>query len=530
MASDGVKPAEIMPLAHDRRRYPRCGCSADARLRVARGFEPAIPVTVVNYSETGLALRAPKRVLLPVGSTVRLTSACREFFSGHSLRGELVRSEFNGAEAVYGVRFHKLLGEQRSRGVNWGRKLSASLLIVLLALLIPYLKTRNIISFWYAPLWQAYSMIAAIYIVTRIGLSMAYREPRDYGVIKSLSVVLPVKNEEAHIEEVVRRCFQASYPADKLELIVVDDGSTDRTWEVLRRLAPRYPNLTIHKFERNQGKRHGMAWGIRHSRSEIVVFMDSDSLLEPEALYRLIQPFRDERVGAVAGHTDIIVEPKNTISKIETVRYFVSQRVMKAAESVFGAVTCCPGPLSAYRREAILQILDGWLNQKFLGAAATFGDDRSLTNRILRNYRVVYHAGARCGTFAPDTWRTFLKQQLRWKKSWARETLSACIHMWREHPVAALSYYMSVVITLASPFVVLRAFVWSPIALGTIACTPYIVGLMLVFLLLGAIYYYHTQSRYWYYGLIFAAIYSWIFSLQTYYAILTVRENHWGTR
>jgi len=357
-----------------------------------------------------------------------------------------------------------------------------------------------------------------------------YREPQDHGMLKSLSVVLSVKNEEDHIAEVVRRCFQARYPADKMELIVIDDGSTDRTWDVLKRLAPQYNKLTIHRFKRNKGKRHGMAWGALQSQSEILVFMDSDSMLEPEAFYRIIQPFHDERVGAVAGHTDIIVEPNNFISKIEAVRYFVSQRVMKAAESVFGAVTCCPGPLSAYRREAVLRILNGWLNQKFMGAAATFGDDRSLTNRILRDYRIVYHAGARCRTFAPEKWRTFLKQQLRWKKSWARETLSAACHMWREHPVAAMSYYLSIVITLTSPFAVLRAFVYSPIVLGAFACVPYVMGLMLVFLLLGAVYYYHTQSRYWYYGLIFAAVYSWIFSLQTYYAIMTVRENHWGTR
>jgi hyaluronan synthase len=359
---------------------------------------------------------------------------------------------------------------------------------------------------------------------------MLYEEPEDNGVIKTLSVVLPVKNEEANIAEVVRRCFAAKYPSDKIELIVIDDGSTDNTWQVLERIKPDFPRLQIHRFEKNKGKRHGMAWGSEKATGEILIFMDSDSLVEPEGFYRIIQPFYDESVGAVAGHTQIIVEEENIISKMESVRYFVSQRVMKAAESVFGAVTCCPGPFSAYRRDAVMKVLPKWLNQKFLGAAATFGDDRSLTNRILRDYRVVYHAGARCSTFAPANWPGFMKQQLRWKKSWVRETLSTCMHMWREHPLAVIPYYISVLITITSPLAVLRAFLYSPVALGTFACAPYVAGLALVFLLLGVLYYYYTQSRYWYYGLMFAAIYSWIFSIQTYYAVFTVRENHWGTR
>jgi hyaluronan synthase len=212
------------------------------------------------------------------------------------------------------------------------------------------------------------------------------------------------------------------------------------------------------------------------------------------------------------------------------VRYFVSQRVMKAAESLFGSVTCCPGPFSAYRREAVLSVLQPWLNQTFMGTPATFGDDRSLTNFILRRYRVLYHAGARCRTYAPSTWVGFIRQQLRWKKSWVRETTIAVRHMWKEHPLVVISYYFSVVITLVSPLIVLRAFFYSPIVLQTHAYAPYLAGLLLVFLFLGLVHYYHTQSPYWYYGLAFAILYGCFFCLQNYYAILTVRQNHWGTR
>ena len=516
----------------DKRRYVRTSCSEDAVVQIGPlGRRKAIPVKLVDYSETGACLELPAGEQLP--ENARLTVV--PIKEGGSLlpgptQAVLSRVQKLGSQTFCGVRFSRLHDERKALYFARGKRARAALVAVGLSLLIVVLKQRNIISFWYSPFWQAYSMLAASYVLSRILFSMYYEEPEDHGVIKTLSVVLSVKNEEANMEEVVRRCFAARYPSDKLELIVIDDGSTDGTWDVLQRIEPDFPHLQIHKFEKNKGKRHGMAWGTEHATGEIVIFMDSDSLIDPEGFYRIIQPFHDENVGAVAGHTLIIVEEGNFISKMESVRYFVSQRVMKAAESIFGAVTCCPGPFSAYRRDAVMKILPGWLGQTFMGAAATFGDDRSLTNRILKEYRVVYHAGARCSTFAPSNWTGFLKQQLRWKKSWVRETLSTCMQMWREHPLAAVSYYMSVVITLTSPLAVLRAFFYSPIVLGTVAFGPYIGGLALVFLLLGILYYYHTQSRYWYYGLMFAAVYSWIFSIQTYYAILTVRANHWGTR
>lgn len=420
-------------------------------------------------------------------------------------------------------------GNAAPRGRTVLQALSATAAF-LLACLIVALKLRNVISFWYGPMLQIYSMLAAFYVLSRIFMSMCYREPPDMGLIKSISIVMPVKNEEKHIESVIRQCFRARYPSDNRELIVVDDGSTDDTWQILERLSREFTGLQVRRLERNMGKRHAIAAGLQLAHGEILIFMDSDSLVDLDGLYHIIQPFSDPTVGAVAGHTLISVSGDSAISKIESVRYYISQRIMKAAESLFGAVSCCPGPFSAYRRDVVLQELPAWLDQTFLGAPATFGDDRSLTNRVLKWYRVIYHSGARCTTFAPPDLRTLLKQQLRWKKSWARETTIAVRHMWREHPLAALPYYLGVLVTLVSPLVVLRVFFFLPWLFGPTVCIPYIAGLFLVFLLLGTLHYYHSRSPYWHYGIVFAVLYSWLFSLQTYYAILTVRRAHWGTR
>jgi hyaluronan synthase len=294
-------------------------------------------------------------------------------------------------------------------------------------------------------------------------------------------------------------------------------------------LQAQYPKLKNVRFNKNMGKRQAMSHGAENASGDILIYVDSDSYIEPEAVYRIVQPFIDRTIGAVSGHILAVEEEDNFISKMEAARYYISHRIMKAAESVFGAVTCCPGAFSAYRRSAVLRVLPTWMKQRFLGTQATFGDDRSLTNYILRTHKVIYHAGARCTTYVPDNWRKFFKQQLRWKKSWSRETTVAIRLMYRKHPIAAVSYYASILLTLLSPFMILRALIYLPLALS-VSCLPYLFGLFLMYTFLCLFYCYHSQSKNWYYGLAFACLYVCFLGFQNYYAILTVRQNHWGTR
>ena len=116
---------------------------------------------------------------------------------------------------------------------------------------------------------------------------------------------------------------------------------------------------------------------------------------------------------------------------------------MKAAEGVFDAVTCLSGPLACYKKEIVLENMEDWLNQKFLGHEATFGDDRSMTNFVLRKHRTSYQDSALCYTIVPNSHKVFLKQQMRWKRSWLRESLIASKFMWKKEPFAALTLYRS---------------------------------------------------------------------------------------
>src|SRR5205807_4446793 len=245
--------------------------------------------------------------------------------------------------------------------------------------------------------------------------------------------------------------------------VVVDNGSTDGTLREIERARALWPDLVVIAFDGNRGKREAMAAGARSAHGEILVYVDSDSFLRRDAVREIAQGFADASVAAVAGHTDVANSKRNALTRMQDVRYYVAFRVLKAAESVFGAVTCCPGCFSAYRRQCVLPVLDRWLDQRFLGVRATFGDDRSLTNFLLRHYKVIYSSTAVATTVVPETHAQFLRQQLRWKKSWLRECLIAATFMWKKHPIAAIGFYAQLVFPILAPILLLRAFVWMPI-------------------------------------------------------------------
>ncbi len=379
-------------------------------------------------------------------------------------------------------------------------------------------------------LTTAYTVIVSSYVLSRFVLATFYRPPHDAGLEPTVAIVIPAYNEGEAVTRSIDSCLGVDYPQDKLEVVVVNDGSTDDTWQQMTKAAARYPDGAVRCIDlgANRGKRAAMAAGIRATTAEILVFVDSDSMPARRAIRRIVQGFADPRVGAISGLTYVRNVRKNTLTRMQSARYYVSFQLLKSAESVLGAVTCCSGCFSAYRRAAVVKLVDAWENQRFLGAACTYGDDRALTNRVIKTgWLTRYDARAQACTDVPEQYGKFYRQQLRWKKSWAREGPILLGHVWRSRPVALPSIALQTVAGFLSPVVIVYNVVRS--LAGAPLPVIYIVGLYMITMAYALLYRMLRNDGMWLYALVGALFYITL-TPQLLWAIARIRDGSWGTR
>jgi len=225
-----------------------------------------------------------------------------------------------------------------------------------------------------------------VLLTIRTALWVGYRAPQSatHDDAPFLTVVIPAYNEGAMVGRTIDSCASASYPRDRLQIIAVDDGSVDDTWLHIEQAALRHPGLvTPLRFPENRGKRAALAAGFDLATGEVLVTIDSDSVIEPQTLLAMAGPFRNARIGAVAGKVVVLNRDRGWIPKMLQVRFTLSFDFLRSAQSAYGSVYCCPGALAAYRASAVRKILPEWLHQRFLGVPCTIGEDRALTNFML---------------------------------------------------------------------------------------------------------------------------------------------------
>ena len=417
----------------------------------------------------------------------------------------------------------------------------SSVCLAFISLCIILMRAESVIYFKYNSVLYSYSIIAAMFLLTRYLFGALYKPvPIDPKYTPSVTVIIPCFNEEEWIQKTILSCFDQSYPADKLKVIVVDDCSTDHSVDRIRELVndltesedTRYhvrERLKYFVQEKNAGKRAALVRGVENTDTDLVLFVDSDSFLDPYAVRNLVQPFKDPKMGGCAGRCDVANTYTNALTKMQSVRYYIAFRIMKAAEGVFDAVTCLSGPLSCYRREIVMKYKDAWINQKFLGHKATFGDDRAMTNFVLSHHRCFYQDTAVCSTIVPKYHRVFLKQQMRWKRSWLRESLMAGKFMWRKEPFAAINFYIGIIVPILAPIVVVYNLLYVPFTQHIFPKT-FLMGLLLMSLMMSVTQLLLRKSKTWLFGFWFCIYYELILLWQMPIAWFTFWKSTWGTR
>ncbi len=276
---------------------------------------------------------------------------------------------------------------------------------------------------------QLFALMTLAVLAVRWWLVLSYRSAP--GVpderLPTVTVIVPAFNEGHQVYETLRSLVRSDYPEGRLHVITINDGSRDDTWRWMRRAAEEHSGAIVAlDFVENRGKRAALYEGFARAKGEVIVTVDSDSEVLPDTIRNLVAPLaRDERVGAVAGNVRVLNREKGLIPRMLDVLFTCSFEFLRAAESQVDTVACCPGALSAYRRSLVEAHKDEWLAQQFLGRPCTIGEDRALTNAILKSgYTSKFQASAIVLTEVPETTRQLSKMLLRWARSNVRETLA----------------------------------------------------------------------------------------------------------
>lgn len=393
-----------------------------------------------------------------------------------------------------------------------------------------------------------------------------------------VSVIIPIYNQQGMIESVIDAILNSSYK--NIEIIAVNDGSTDGTKEALDKYIMRYhpSNLkVIHK--KNEGKRKAVASGFFESSGKYIVVIDSDSVIDAKAIEEFIKTFySNPNIGAVVGHAKLLNSHKNFLTKCQDAWYDYEFNMYKTFESYFGTVTCCCGCLAGYRREAIEDFMLFWhetpipipnghnkkallvqlpslsklpagrvlssrflilsLFNKLMKSMANYDDseDRALTSYSLIRWESAYVSSAIVYTEAPEDLGGFMRQQLRWKKGHIRGNLFVSTYFSLRNKLCnlpmSLIFYIGFGMIFVSPIIVVATLtygifilnhLWPPIFLA--------LGFLSIGFLEGLDYRIRdSNAKYWMYRPVMSIIQSFIVSWLVYWAIVNYRKNKWLTR
>ncbi len=280
-------------------------------------------------------------------------------------------------------------------------------------------------------------------------------------VYHPISIILPAYNEGVLLRGTMRSLLELEYP--HYEIVIVDDGSKDNTREIAREFVGIHRNVEVRLIEKtNGGKSTALNAGIKASQYDFVLCVDGDSQLSENVLYKAMQHFTDDRIGAVAGNVKV-TNRKKVWTKLQALEYVEGLNMARAAQSYLKMVNIIPGPLGLFRKKAIIEA--GWYSSR------TFAEDCDITLKIIRNgWKIEYEPEAKSFTEAPETLNNLLKQRYRWTRG--------ILQVIRKHTEFLFNPFKSFRITFVMWFMAFESLLW-PIM--NVFATFYFITIALLF-------------------------------------------------
>ncbi|MEO7083206.1 MAG: glycosyltransferase [Gemmatimonadaceae bacterium] len=245
-------------------------------------------------------------------------------------------------------------------------------------------------------------LIGTLAVIQRIKRHQDRDVPTTFA--PGVTVIVPAFNEERVIARTIESLLNQQYAGD-IDILVVDDGSSDDTYGVALSAFGTHPRVSVHK-KPNAGKASALNFGLALAKGEFVVCLDADTIFAMDAIAELVQPLEDSHVGAVAGNAKV-GNRINLVTRWQAVEYVTTQNLDRRAFSLLDCITVVPGAVGAWRRSVVLEI--GGFRED------TLAEDQDLTLSVRRlGYSVAYADGAVAYTEAPGTLRGLAKQRFRW--------------------------------------------------------------------------------------------------------------------
>jgi biofilm PGA synthesis N-glycosyltransferase PgaC len=238
-----------------------------------------------------------------------------------------------------------------------------------------------------------------------------------------VSVLIPCFNEEQNGEQAIIAALSQDYA--NLEVIAINDGSSDKTGAMLDRLTATYPELRVLHLAHNQGKAMALRMGAMAARSDYLVCIDGDARLDPDAVRYLVAPLvTHTRVGAVTGNPRIRTR-STLIGRLQVGEFSSIIGLIKRTQRIYGRVFTVSGVCAAFRRDALDQV--GYWSLDMIT------EDIDITWKLQRaHWRVFYEPRALCWILMPETLRGLWKQRLRWAQGGAEVLLKNLPSVWRK--------------------------------------------------------------------------------------------------
>lgn len=228
----------------------------------------------------------------------------------------------------------------------------------------------------------------------------------------SVTILVPAHNEEKVIARLLKQLTQLTYPKNKLQVIVIDDASSDQTGQIIDTYTYDYKFIEAlhrHKNIGGKGKAPAMNAGFQKANGEIILCFDADYYPQKDIVEKLVGAFIDPQVGAVQGRVVVLNEPQNIVTRLVALERIGGYRVDQEARDTLGLITQFGGTVGAFRH-SILERIGGW-------DPSVLAEDTDLTFKVyLAGYKIRYKVDAECYEEAVDNWRAYWRQRVRWAK------------------------------------------------------------------------------------------------------------------